>query len=215
MLMRNKFVKTFMLFSIFSCTVLFAGTSFLQVKPISQIKLKMYPKPHDYRNYFFLQSIGNTTSVIIGDFTGTERMIVNIIDYNADNTIDKVIEYYPDSNKFKYPGKRSASQFFTSDLKAFKQSIINGKVFRENYAYKLKSIQTVFDIFKRGENIIKDKHGWRVSYTNPDSPGDVMSEFFFGKKKDGKQVVRYDLSFKRLIANIHVSLTKLLSGLSA
>lgn len=186
--MNKKPFKTIgMLLFIFSTTLL-AGTFYTE--PISREKLKMFPIPSDYRNYFFLQSIDNNTSVIIGDFTGAEKIVAHILDEGSDNTIDKVFDYYPDSNKIKTP-KESKSIFFKSNIADLKQDIIDGKIFRENYSYKMKSLETIMFKLEQGTDISQYGDGYSIKFYDPDAPSTIMSEFYFSKK-----LGRYDLIFK-------------------
>lgn len=174
---------------------LFAGTAFLQTKDISREKLKIYPVPDDYRNYFFLQSIGNETVIVIGDFTGSkktdsQKTITMIIDKNSDGTIDEVLEYYPDDHLFKQRIKPS-TPLFQGSMNDMKKKIVEGTVFREYYAYKMKSLDILKRKIEDGSDIRKDGEGYRVTYFDPDAPSTIMSSFFFMKK-----VGRYHLVFQ-------------------
>jgi hypothetical protein len=102
-----KYLKTqlfvfLMLFLFFSVS---RGDTFFN-EFLSQPKLKLLPLPRDYRNYFFLQSIDDETHVIVGDFTGAEKLISQIVELKSDNEIDRprVGEYMPDFQQ----GTRSA-----------------------------------------------------------------------------------------------------------
>ncbi|OHD70286.1 MAG: hypothetical protein A2W19_07305 [Spirochaetes bacterium RBG_16_49_21] len=166
-----------------------AGEAFY-IEPISNERLSLFPNPPDYRNYFFLQSIGNSTSIIIGDFTGRKRLIVHLIDENSDNTIDKIYEYYPDIGQFKKI-RRCSSQFFTENIAQLKKDIIEGKIFRDNYSYKMQSLDSLLYKLEEGFDINHSGSGYTVQFFDPDPPSTQMSEFYFNKIQD-----RYDLQFR-------------------
>ncbi len=189
--MKTKIRKIITVALILCTSYAFAGTSFLQKEKISKEKLKLFPTPNDYRNYFFLQSIANETNIIIGDFTGAQRMVVRITDRNCDNTIDRVEEYYPDSKLYKIKAQNSASQFFDKNIKKLKESIIDGSVFRNNYAYKMKSTKTIEHILSEGGSIVQQDEGYNLKYLDPDLKSSIIGEFFFQKK-----LGKYDLVFK-------------------
>ena len=158
---------------------------------VSKEKMRMFPETPDFRNYFFLQSIDDNTTIIIGDFTGTAKMIVQIIDDNSDNTIDRVIEYYPETGKYKTFKKTSSSHFFNSNIADLKRKIIDGSIFRENYSYQMNSLDTLRSKIDSGTDIFPSNYGYTVRYFDPDLASTQMSEFFFGKNSG-----RYDLIFK-------------------
>ncbi len=158
---------------------------------ISKERMRLLPETPDFRNYFFLQSIDNNTTIVIGDFTGTAKMIVQIIDDNSDNTIDRVIEYYPETGKYKTLKKTSSSRFFNSNIAALKKRIIDGSIFRENYSYQMNSLDMVKYKLESGTDIFPNNYGYTVRYFDPDLASTQMSEFFFGKNMG-----RYDLLFK-------------------
>jgi hypothetical protein len=178
--------------TMFVVTIL--ATSLLQgsffIEPISQERLRMFPVPSDYRNYFFLQSINDETSIILGDFTGAEKIIAQIIDSGSDNTIDKVYDYYPDTQKTKVL-RKSNSIFFKNDIAQLKMDIIDGKIFRENYSYKMRSMETLNFKLDQGTDIFPYGDGFSVKFFDPDAPTTIMSEFYFSKRFE-----RYDLIFK-------------------
>jgi len=181
-------IKAVIFFLFIMSTCLFAGNFFIE--PILPERLRMFPIPSDYRNYFFLQSIDDDTSIIIGDFTGSEKLLSHIIDNGSDNTIDKVYDYYPDSGKTRVL-RESSSIFFKGDLSELKRDIIDGKIFRENYSYKMKSMETLLFKLDQGTDIFPTGDGYSVKFYDPDAPTTIMSEFYFQKKFG-----RYDLIFK-------------------
>lgn len=157
---------------------------------ISPEKLRFLPIPADFRNYFFFQSIDDNSYIIIGDFTAADKIITQIIDKGSANQIDKVLDYYPDSGKTR-TSKKSASLFFKDNIDELKKEIISGKIFRDNYTYKMKSLDTLMYKIKDRSDIFQHEHGYTVKFYDPDAPTTIMSEFFFGKKHG-----RYDLIFR-------------------
>ncbi len=186
----NNIMRIMTICFILAAAALFAGTSDLQVTEISSEKMKLMPIPKDYRNYFFLQSIDDTTKILIGDFTGTERLISLIIDRDGDEKIDKIYDYYPDKNEYRSPGK-SKSQFFNDDFGKMIKKIIDGTMFLDTYSYQMKSLGALRNKLDEGADISKEGAGYRVIIYDPDSPREIMSEFFFSKR-----LGKYNLVFK-------------------
>ena len=172
----------------FICSLGDAGEFFSE--PVSKEKMKLLPIPADFRNYFFLQSVDNDTYVLIGDFTGSERFFSQIMDQNSDNTVDRVTEYFPDSQKFRIK-MESSSQYAGPGLEKLKREIITGEIFHRTYTYKMRSLDTLQYKLKEGTDVFQYEHGYTVKFYDPDEPTTIMSEFFFGKKQG-----RYDLIFK-------------------
>ncbi|HRX16081.1 MAG TPA: hypothetical protein P5123_07195 [Spirochaetota bacterium] len=192
-----KKIKKVMLKSIFFPVLLFTALLYAQdfgvsdyiLNPMTIDRLQFMPVTRDFRNYFILQSIDDTTIIIIGDFVGAEKKIVMIIDNESNNEIDAVHEWYPDTKKLISPRKPTTNLF--SDLETIKRDIISGKVFEENYAYKMRSLKSLEEKLEQGSDRFKYRHGFTVKLYDPDKPNTIMSDYFFGRK-DG----RYDLIFK-------------------
>lgn len=155
---------------------------------LNRSSLKYMPVTDDNRNYFMLQSIDNTTKIIIGDFSSSDKTITMIVDEGSDGTLDQVIEYYPERNKFREP-TRPSTRFFT-DLDALKKQIINGTIYESTYTYKMYSLDDLKKIIKRGEDVVKKGRGWSALLYDQDDFSTIMGSFFFGKKYD-----RYNLVF--------------------
>ena len=165
----------------------YQASSFIQEK-LTVNRLKFMPVPDDFRNYFIFQSIGDSSTLIIGDFTGTEKVVSLIRDDNKDNKPDEVIEYFPEPRKITRPLKPSTS--FYKSFEDMKKQIINGEIFRMNYSYKMNSLGLLVKKLEAGRDIYRHEHGYSVKVYDPDAGTTIMSEYFFGKK-DG----RYDLIF--------------------
>ena len=108
------------------------GLDDLLTKKLTIDRIKYFPVTPDNINYIFLQSIENDSVIVIGDFSGLEKMIVMIIDKNGDNTIDAVLEYYPLTRDLKRKTS-SKSKFFNNDIAKLKRDIIEGTVYKGNY----------------------------------------------------------------------------------
>jgi len=166
---------------------IFKSNEFIQTD-ISPDRLQFMPVTEDFRNYFVLQCIGNTVSVLIGDFTGIEKVISLVKDTNGDGKPDEVYEYFPESKRLTIPLKPTTG--FYKGLDEMKKDIITGDIFFINYSYKMYSLPLLRAKLKSGRDIFKFKHGYSVKLYDPDAPTTISGEFFFGKK-DGK----YDLIF--------------------
>jgi len=189
--MKKRFIIKITIFLVIILSAyLIAGTAFLQITTVSKEKLRMFPIPRDFRNYFFLQSIDDRTSIVIGDFTGGEKLISLIIDEDSNGKINKVYDYYPESGTYK-SSRRSQSQFFNKNIEQFKKDIIDGIMFRQNYSYKMKSLKELKFKIEDGTDIQKSKDGYKVSIFDPDASSSIMSEFYFAKK-----LGRYSLVFR-------------------
>ena len=184
---RTKYAKLVALLVILFSGYAVANSFF--INPFSEEKMKLLPVPVDYRNYFFLQSIDDDTHIIVGDFTGAEKLFSQVIDKGSNNEINKVVEYFPDSRKFKR--RKSSSSKFVANIEDLKNDIITGKIFRETYSYKMTSLDTLEYKIKDGTDIFPYGVGYTVKFYDPDEPTTIMSEFFFAKRND-----RYDLIFK-------------------
>jgi hypothetical protein len=173
---------------------IFANSLF--TSEISKEKMRLMPVPLDYRNYFFFQAIGNKSFIIIGDFTGSEKIIVKVIDRNSDNTVDRVVEYLKDSKKFKIK-RFSSSSFYKKNIAEMKMDIISGKIFKKNYSYHMKSLDFLKYKLNDGSDIRKSGYGYSVKFFDPDARSTVMSEFFF-LKKDGLYTLIFKTNYYKL-----------------
>lgn len=186
--------------AIFSVTAVFPSLlDDLQVKPINRDRLKLFPEPGDARNYFFLQSIGDRTRIVIGDFTRTEKKII-LINLKSDyNTIDSVIEYYPQKKSLR-TRMESESKFFTTDVAKLKRDIISGAVFKNNNTDLMKSYDVLESVFKKNEseNVLPETYGFNVKFSETDTTKPAAM-FSFGKRIDG-----YYLIFKTEYYRVNV-----------
>ena len=155
-------------------------SSFLLQEEILPGSLKMLPVTTDFRNYFVLQSLPSGTSIIIGDFSGADKVISLTSDTNVDGKPDNVLEYYPEPGKTTHPSK-STSQFFTS-FDQTRDDIVSGKIFSQNYSYKMFSLGTLKDRLNNGKDVFPWRYGANVKIYDPDNPSTIQGEYFFSRK---------------------------------
>ena len=165
----------------------------IQIKKLDADRLKLFPVPKDNKNYFFLQSVENITQIVIGDFSiSTSKKIILITLGKDFNTIKSVTEYDP-VKKITSVRKESASRFFTTDITKLKKDIITGTMFSGNFADKMKSYDSLEEVFKRNEatNVLPDTYGFNIKLMEVDEPFKAMAVYTFGKSETG-----YYLQFK-------------------
>ena len=175
-------------------------SSFLIKEIILPHAQKMLPVTTDFRNYFVLQSIKNQTSLIIGDFSGADKVISITTDTNLDGTPDKTSEFFPDAKKMNNPSK-SSSQFFT-DFKSTRDDIISGKIFNQNYSYKMMSLNTLQSRLKDGKDVLKWRYGYNVKIYDPDNQSTMMGEFYFSRK-DGLYTLIFATYYYKLYKKLN------------
>lgn len=164
------------------------GYEYFSKTEITRFTLPYLPVPKDFRNYFLLQSFGDTTTILIGDFVGQEKRFCLIIDRGHDNKIDEVHEYLPDIKKFIRTTRPSTDLF--TNIKEIKEKIIDGSIFRESYSHKMSSLGLLKMRLSKGRDIFKKVRGYTVEIHHPERARESMSEFFFGKNYG-----KYDLMF--------------------
>jgi hypothetical protein len=182
--MKGKILIAILLSAAFAVGLSSAPTkesSFLLKGELRDDIIKMLPVTTDFRNYFVFQSIEDGSSVLIGDFSGAEKVISLATDKNYDNKQDKVIEFFPDSQKIKDTVSKPSSQFFAS-FEDMRDSIISGKVFNENYSYKMFSINTLKARLNQKRDIYDWRYGYNIKVYDPDAGSSIMGEFYFSRK---------------------------------
>ena len=164
----------------------------LQEKLLNNDRLKLFPGSPDGKNYFFLQSIGDKTKIVIGDFTQLERKIIMINLEKDYTTIKSVVEYNLEKKSIKEK-KVSDSKFFTTDIVKLKRDIITGAVYKGNSTDLMKSYPDLETIFEEGESsrILSEVYGFSVKLTDVDEINRVVAMFTFGNTFKG-----YYLQFK-------------------
>jgi hypothetical protein len=204
--MKNKTAKKiiwiflFMLIvalSISPDTVISANKLIDETQLITDSTLRFITPPEDFRAYFMLQSIDDATVVLVGNFVEPEKVITLIIDEGSDNTIDSVIEYYPETKKFKRT-KTLNSKFIKSDIAELKKDIIEGTVFEKNYSYQMNSLNALKKKLGVGKDIFFTDAGTRVVINDPETAATAMADFFFKVKDD-----RYDLKFRTIYYKVY------------
>ena len=185
--MKGRLIKKiFVLFFVFAAAAVYANIESIQVSPLNSGRIKLFPVPEDNKDYFFLQSIGKDTTIVIGDFSALEKMVVMIIDKGGDNTIDEVVEYFPGSKTIK-KGKSSSSRFFNSDVAKMKRDIINGAVYSGRYTDPMKSADKLELILKQGDSksVQKSVYGYEAKLFEIDETSKFAALYSFGKNAEG------------------------------
>jgi hypothetical protein len=200
--MKGKFF-----FTVFASTILALWTSFnassattsessfLLKEELTPGAIQMLPVTIDFRNYFILQSIGNSTAILVGDFSGAEKNVFLVTDEKQDGTVDKVYEFLPDAKKVKTPSKPGSSLF--SSFAQMKDEIINGSIYNANYSYKMLSLDTLTARIKAGKDIYDWRYGHNIKVYDPDNPSTIMGEYFFSRK-DGSYTLIFATYYYKL-----------------
>lgn len=157
---------------------------------ITDNTLKFITPPSDFRSYFMLQSIDDTTVILVGNFTDPEKVITLIIDEGSNNTIDNVIEYFPEEKRYRRL-KKLMSKSIKSDIAELKKDIIEGVIFEKSYSYKMGSFPALKKKLIDGRDIFFTNSGTRVVIYDLEKTSTVMNDFFFKIEEE-----RYDLMFK-------------------
>lgn len=180
------FKKGLVLILIFAASMVYADLESIQVSPLNSAWIKLFPVPADNKDYFFLQAIEKDTTIVIGDFSGLEKKVVMIIDRGSDNTIDEVVEYYPNSKKIK-KGKKSDSRFFNSDIAQLKREIISGAVYSKKYADPMNSADKLELILKENDSksVQKNVYGYEAKFFEVDETNKFAALYNFGKNAEG------------------------------
>ncbi len=196
-------MKRIILSSVIILITVFTGygsyDSSLVTNPITQNSLNSLPVPSDSKNYFILQSLENCTNIIIGDFSGAEKVICLISDKNSDGTVDEILEYYPDSKTIT-PVAKPTTQLFTNYVQ-LKKDIIEGVVFKDpmranstEYTHEMASLPQLKRKISEGRYITKrGNNGRYVRVIDPDKKNTTIADYFFGKELEG-----YALQFRTL-----------------
>lgn len=156
--------------------------------------IQMLPVPSDFRNYFIFQSLGAESTIIIGDFSGSDKVISVIVDSTQDGKHDKVTDYYPDTKKPKYPTNPQTD--FYSDFSQMRDEIISGSSFSTNYSYSMFSLPMLKSRLKAGKDIYEWKFGYNVKIYDPDNPSTMMGEYFFSRKDGSYTLIFATYYFK-------------------
>ncbi len=158
----------------------------LQIKPVTTDRVKYFPVPDDNKNYMFLQAIDNDSYIVIGDFSGLEKVIILITDKGNDNTVDSVTEYFPQNRNYRIK-KSSDSKFFTTDLAKLKKQIISGSIYKNNYTDEMKSSDALEAMLKKDDKIavFEDVYGFNIKLFEIDETNKYSAKFTYGKNAGG------------------------------
>ncbi|HNX59391.1 MAG TPA: hypothetical protein PKK43_09835, partial [Spirochaetota bacterium] len=105
----------------------------------------------------------------------------------SDNTIDEIIEYYPETATFGYPVKPSTKLF--SDYPKIKKDIIEGTVFKDSsrvigteYTHEMASLPVLLQRIREGRYVSKrGTNGIYVRNMDSDQRSSIMSDFYFAR----------------------------------
>ncbi|HOP29222.1 MAG TPA: hypothetical protein P5120_05095 [Spirochaetota bacterium] len=183
--MKRIFALT-LLMLILSSSAFSIALDDLQIKPVTADRVKYFPVPDDNKNYMFLQAIDNDSYIVIGDFSGVDKVIVLIIDKGNDNTVDAVVEYFPLNKNYRMK-KSSDSKFFTTDLAKLKKQIITGSIYKNNYTDEMKSSDALEAMLKRDDKIavFEDVYGFNIKLFEIDETNKYSAKFAYGKNAGG------------------------------
>lgn len=182
----KRFITITSLLLVLSSSAFSIDLGDLQQKPVTADRVKYFPMPEDNRNYMFLQAIDSDSYIVIGDFSGVEKMIILITDKGNDNTVDSVVEYFPLTKNYR--GKKSSdSRFFTTDLAKLKGEIISGSIFKNNYTDEMKSSDALELMLKKSDNIavFEDVYGFNIKLLEIDETSRYSAKFAYGKNAGG------------------------------
>ena len=182
----KKILTATILILIFGSSAFSKALDDIQLKPVTYDRIKFFPVPEDNINYMFMQAIGDDCNIVIGDFSGVEKMIVLITDKNCDNKVDSVVEYFPLTKNFRIK-KSSESKFFSTDLEKLKRDIITGAIYRRNYTDEMKSQDALESLIKKGDGnaLYEDVYGFNVKLMEVDETNKYSALFSYGKNADG------------------------------
>jgi len=182
---RNLFTAA-VLAMIFISPLFSIGLDDLQIKKLTVDRMKLFPVPADNINYIFMQAIGKDSTIVIGDFSGLEKMIIMIVDQNSDNTIDSVIEYFPLTKDLRVKTD-SQSRFFNKDIAKLKKDIIEGSVYKGNYTDDMKSLKTLESVLKNPDtnSLTTEVYGFNIRFFEVDERQRNSAIFSYGKKESG------------------------------
>ncbi|MBN2434156.1 MAG: hypothetical protein JXK07_02680 [Spirochaetes bacterium] len=155
-------------------SVVSKGT-YVPADPIKRALLPKMPVPASYEDYAILQSIDETTNIVIGKFSQGIRRITWISDNNNDGKVDTLIHYFTDDNNFHVvtsPEKIYSTEAFNE----LKLDIINGS--QKKIASNKEGINFYKVLMEKHPEMItvaKDKKGYRINLIDPDDRGRVRA----------------------------------------
>jgi hypothetical protein len=167
---------------------------------LSTAKLPYLPIPNTKDDYAFLQSIGKSTSVVVGRFSDGEKQIIFISDMNGDGKVDVSSTYYPDLKKFR--NSTQPDKDYPSDrFKKMKEDIIRGAKGELNP--NSEGADFVKRIAEKKNNIVmkvRFKNGFRVFVNDADDANLHRGIFYFSDNRKSEGGV--DLAFKVEFHNV-------------
>lgn len=160
--------------------------SYTPDKALSLKDLRYLPIPESNENYAFLQSIDATTSVVIGNFASGDRIITLIQDKNSDGTVDLVVYWYVDSEKFRYDAN-PAKAYSQESFKTLKDDILNGV--SRTVSPNKEGLKIIEQLYQGPGNIKRWRNGFNVTSYDPDDINKVRLNYFFSLSADGADLV--------------------------
>lgn len=160
--------------------------SYTPDRALSLKDLRYLPIPESSQNYAFMQSIDAITSVVIGDFVSGDRIITLIQDKNSDGTVDLVVYWYVDTERFRYDAN-PAKTYSQENFKKLKDDIIRGVQGKINPNEEGLSI--IEKLYQGSGNIQRWRNGFRVTSFDPDDIHKERLNYYFSVSADGADLV--------------------------
>jgi len=146
---------------------------------LNSLELGNLPVPESSENYAFLHSHEKTSTIVLGEFLGSEPKITFIRDKNGDGKVDEVV-YWNVRQRKRTIVREPESVCTAEQFKTYKQDIINGV--RNQVAPNPDGAQYLKRLIERNEvitKIYKLHYGYRIEITDPDDPSLVRATFIF------------------------------------
>jgi hypothetical protein len=157
--------------------------NYIEDELMTNRRLQNLPIPISNENYAFIQSIGNVTNVVIANFAEGQHIITWIQDENADATVDQVVYYYPETNKFRVE-PNPEEVYSAENFKKVKTDILNGvqgEIYpnREGIPPLKKLLENTSDKIE----VQKTKNGYRVRIPDADIKSTTRITFLYSNNR--------------------------------
>lgn len=173
---------------------------YIETDLLSAAKLPYLPIPNTKEDYAFIQSLGKSTSVVIGRFADGEKQIVLIGDSDGDGKVDISSVYYPDQKKFKN-SSQPEKEYSAEAFKKMKQDIILGA--RGEFNPNAEGSDFVKRMVVKKNNIVvkvRFKNGYRVFINDSDDATMHRAIFYFSdnRKSGGGADLAFNVAFRNV-----------------
>ena len=173
---------------------------YIETDPLTVAKLPYLPIPNTKEDYALVQSLGKTTSVVIGRFADGEKQVVFVSDSNGDGKVDISTVYYPDQKKFR-TSSQPEKDYPADAFKKMKQDIILGA--RGEFNPNAEGSDFVKRIVEKKNNIVvkvRFKNGYRVFVNDSDDANIHRAIFYFSdnRKSGGGADLAFNVSFRNV-----------------